>query len=178
MTTLGRICAACGVQRKIKSLLYDPSTFAPYCQSAYLCNDAHPNSPKNLILNQRETELISYSDANDAYKKHLISGLQMNEDHVGQVQRLLRNPATLRIQDPKQAEFLVEMMVGMGFTSVSESIRHCIHLVHESQGTMYKEHVQLRVEKERSEKVAEVVKAIETPLPAAVPEEEEGGLMF
>lgn len=122
---LGKTCAACGRMRKsMKSLRYDPNTLLPYCETAYVCNENHPNSPQGIIDRQGELNLVTYDEALDIYRKSLEG--EYGSERVRRIKHLLTTPHTVRILDPDMAEFLAEMRDRYHIETVSETIRQCI----------------------------------------------------
>ena len=124
MITMGKICTACGKERKPKSLMYDPKTFKSYCHTPYICTDEHPNSPKNLIKRGSEMELVDFTAIQKAYESRLLESTDPEE--VAKIYRLMRNPATVRITDPKMAKFLVEYARTSGLDTMSDVFRLAI----------------------------------------------------
>jgi len=159
--SLGKTCVACGTTRKSKALRYDPTTFAPYCENPYICNDDHPNSVKNLIANQRETPLLKHDEAVEAYRKYL-SETYSSSDIVTRIHKMLTDPSTIRIQNPEMARFLLEFQEEKGIKSLSETIRHCIEIVMENRGMFLKEYREAAEEKRKEEVLKEAIEKIET----------------
>lgn len=157
---LGKVCAACGKERKSKALKYDPATFLPYCDNPYICSDDHPNSPKNLIQNQKETALFDLAQANEAYRKHL-KVQYANSDTVEKIHRMLTHPTTIRIQDPDMAVFLVDLEEELGLDNLSDTIRYCIQVVKENNGVFRKEYQAIAQDKKESEAIDKAIKQVE-----------------
>jgi hypothetical protein len=96
-TVLGKVCTACGHERKQKDkLAYHPETFEAYCVSYYFCNENHPNSPKNILKNQGETKLIGYDEAKEKYNKW-IDETHENPEKVKRIRKMVENPMTIRL---------------------------------------------------------------------------------
>lgn len=162
--TLGKVCAACGKERKSKVLRYDPNTFQPYCDNPYICTPDHPNSAANIIARQKELLMIDFATANDAYKSQLLDSFDPSV--VDQIQRLLNYPLTMRIQDPEMAQFMVEYKEEHDFDSMSEVIRYAVQMLMENKGVYLKEHTKLKDEKEKVERTEAAIAEIEQPKPA------------
>jgi hypothetical protein len=177
---LGSSCAACGAGRKAKNLRYDPQTFLPYCDAPHICNEQHPNSHLNLIQRQSVAELVSSEEIKEAYQKHLMDNYT-DSDAAGKIHRLMLKPTTIRIMDPEMAEYLVNLQEDKSFVSLAETIRYCIQVMMENQGTFYKEHQEKVVEQRKVEQAVEAVKELEVEKPEVgdpVPENDEEGLTF
>jgi hypothetical protein len=113
---LGTQCVACGVKRKHKSLRYHPETLMPYCENAWVCVEAHPNSPINLIERQSQMRLLTFKEANEAYGNGIIN------EHTEKMKRLLGNPLTVRITSVEMAEFLINQSK-ISEKTISELVR-------------------------------------------------------
>jgi hypothetical protein len=158
---LGKVCAACGKERKSRALKYDANTFMPYCDHPYICSDAHPNSPRNIVMNQKETELLSFDESTEAYKKYLMRTYS-NPHIIKKISRMLIQPITLRIQDPEMAKFLAEFEDSEGLSDMSSTIRHCIQIVLENKGIYMKEHREASKKVEQTQAANKAVEEIET----------------
>lgn len=166
--SLGKVCAACGKERKSKALRYDTTTFNPYCENPYICNEEHPNSVKNLIANQRESKLINHDEAVEAYRKHL-SSVYEDSDIVHKIHRMLTSPITVRVQKPEMAQFLIDLQVEKGVESLSEAIRYCVEVMMENKGIFLQDHKvaadNVRSEQAVKDAIAEIEKT-PTPVPS------------
>jgi hypothetical protein len=160
--TLGKVCAACGKERKSKALGYDPQTFKPYCENPYICGDDHPNSVQNIIKRQAEVHLITAEEANEGYRKHLFD-VYDDPAIVQRIQRMLASPVTMRIQDPEMAKFLIEFEAEQGLNNLSDTIRYCVQIVKENRGQFVNEHRQAAEEDRKEKTAAAVVAEIESP---------------
>jgi hypothetical protein len=168
---LGKVCAACGKERKSKALRYDTESFNPYCDNPYICNDEHPNSVKNLIQNQKETVLVPHEDAVNAYREHL-SAVYKDSDIVQKIHRMLTDPITIRVQKPEMAKFLVEFQQENDLDSLSETIRYCVEVVMENRGMFIKEHRDAKAELKRVETVKEAIQEVVKPKDVTVPDDD------
>ena len=133
---LGKTCTACSKERKKKGILYHPDTFMPYCDNPYVCNSDHPNSPVNLIKRGDELKLIPLEEAEHKFNQHIVLN-QPDKDIADKIRKMVKNPTTVRIGDPRTAEFILELQKQYAFGSVAETIRYCIELVRENEGTFY-----------------------------------------
>lgn len=179
-TALGRICAACGAERKKKGIKYDPNTLIPYCENPYICNENHPNSPKNLIARGSELKLVSYAEAQELFKKYLELH-QPTPERAEKIRRMTTQPSTFRIGDPKLAEFLLNLQEEFKFSSISDTIRYCIELVMENRGRFYADHAKLAEEKAEQERIQKAEQDVQQMLeknPFAEDEDEEEELTF
>jgi hypothetical protein len=147
---LGKVCAACGKERKKKGILYDPTTFMPYCDNPWVCNDEHPNSPKNLIARGGELELIALEEAELKFNQYVITN-QPDKEIADKIRKMVKNPTTVRIGDPRTAEFILEVQKKFAFNSVAEAIRYCIETVRENEGQFYKDYVTAEQAKKQHE---------------------------
>lgn len=102
MEVLGVQCVACGTKRRHKSLRYHPETYEAYCENPYVCNDNHPNSPANLIKRQRQLQLVTFDEAESAYRAGVVV------DKADRLKRLMTNPLTVRITSVEMAQFLIQ----------------------------------------------------------------------
>lgn len=152
---LGKTCTACGKERKKKGILYHPQTFMPYCDNPYVCNGDHPNSPVNLIKRGDELKLIPLEEAEHEFNQHIVLN-QPDKDIADKIRKMVKNPTTVRIGDPRTAEFILELQKQYAFGSVAETIRYCIELVRENEGTFYMH----KVSAEEKQKQHEEDKAI------------------
>lgn len=177
---LGRICTACGQERKKKDMLaYHPETFEPYCSSYYYCNDEHPNSPKNLALNitkypetYGETPLLPYEAAKEAYSEWVMTHHE-NPEKVKRIRKMVASPLTLRLNSPELAEFILDLQQEMEFSSVSDTIRFCIHRMQEEHGGFHQTQEKIKQETREHENMEKVVAAVSKPEPSPVSKEPE-----
>lgn len=152
---LGKTCSACGKERKKKGVLYHPETFMPFCDNPWVCNDEHPNSPKNLIARGVELELIHLEEAELKFNQQVVLN-QPDPEIAQKIRKMVKNPTTVRIGDPRTAEFILELQKKFGFGSVAEAIRYCIETVRENEDTFYKDLVKAEQQKENEDFVAEL----------------------
>jgi hypothetical protein len=152
---LGKVCAACGKERKKKGIMYDPETFMPYCDNPYVCNDKHPNSPVNLIARGGELKLIALEEAELKFNQYVVMN-QPDKEIAEKIRKMVKNPTTVRIGDPRTAEFILELQKKFAFGSVAEAIRYCIETVRENEDTFYKDYVKAEQEKDIEEEFAEL----------------------
>jgi hypothetical protein len=164
---LGKTCSACGKERKKRGILYHPETFMPYCDNPWVCNDEHPNSPKNLIARGGELELIELEEAELKFNQQIVLN-QPDPEIAQKIRKMVKNPTTVRISDPRTAEFVLELQKKFGFGSVAEAIRYCIETVRENEDTFYKDLVKAE-QHQTEEKAEEELKRI---FPDPVQEEE------
>jgi hypothetical protein len=159
---LGKTCVACGQERRKKDMIaYSSETFEPYCHTPYICNDEHPNSPKNLIKNQMETKLLSYDEAREAYNVW-IEKTQDNPERHKKIRRMVENPMTIRIGDADLAKFILDLQDDMEFHSISDTIKYCIQNTMDQKGNFVTKTV--KIEKQITEN--NNVKEVETnPIP-------------
>lgn len=128
--SLDKRCTACNMERKPKNLRFDPKDFKPYCANPWSCNEDHPNSPKNLIRNQKETMLVEHAQAHAAYETYLRLHYA-NSDRVQQMHKMLKHPTQFRITDPEQANYLLDLQEQIDAGSLAEVIRYCIDFTRE-----------------------------------------------
>lgn len=155
VTALGKICAACHTERKKKGIMYDLTDFMPYCENPYICNDEHPNSPKNLIKRGAELELVSFEEAQEKFQVWLSLN-HPDPEIAGKIKRMVKNPTTVRIGSPDLAQFVIETQNKFAFSSVADTIRYFIQLAKDNEGKYYQDYAKAAEEK------AEVEKEIET----------------
>lgn len=165
---LGKTCSACGKERKKKGILYHPETFMPFCDNPWVCNDDHPNSPKNLIARGGELELIQLEEAELKFNQQVVLN-QPDPEIATKIRKMVKNPTTVRIGDPRTAEFILELQKKFAFGSVAEAIRYCIETVRENEDTFYKDYVKAEQEKEADEQEQDIVAELEK-VPAEVEE--------
>jgi hypothetical protein len=169
---LGKECSACGAVRKNWNLIYDPQTLRAYCQNPYSCNEAHPNSPVNLIRNQKEALLVSLEEANKVHKAQLMA--QFDAGIVDRIKSMTTKPQTFRIQDPDQAKFIIELQEKMGFESTAEVYRYVIEMMMESKGLYYSDKKKLAKEYEIQQAAQEAVDTFSAePQTAAMKKDDE-----
>lgn len=181
-TALGRVCAACGTERKRKGIMYDPTTLFPYCENPYVCNENHPNAPANLIARGSELKLVSFAEAEELFKKHL----EMNQptgERAEKIRRMVTQPITLRIGSPELAIFILDLQDEYQFSSVSDTIRYCIQMMKDSKGRFYKDHADLaeaKAEEKRIEQAEHEVAAMleKKPAPEKNPFDDEEEMTF
>jgi Arc/MetJ-type ribon-helix-helix transcriptional regulator len=157
---LGKVCTACGQERKQKDkLAYRPETFEAYCVSYYFCNEEHPNSPKNILKNQGETILISYEEAKEKYEEWLEANHE-NPEKVKRIRKMVEAPMTLRLNSPDMAAFILDLQQEMQFTSISDTIRFCIQRMQEEHGGFHKQQAEIK----QVQKEEENLKAFTSPV--------------
>lgn len=159
--TLGKVCTACGKERKTKVLGYHPSTLAAYCTNPYVCNEDHPNSVANLIASQKETKFITFEEANEAHKEQLLASFDANT--VEKIQKMLTRPITIRIHDPKMAEFIIKFQEDSNLGNTSEVFWYAIETLMENKGVYLKDHMQKTVEKKVEAAAKEAVEVFAAP---------------
>lgn len=167
-TALGRICAACGTERKKKGILYDPTNFMPYCENPYVCNEEHPNSPKNLIARGSELGLIPFDEAQEKFKAWLMLN-QPDPDRAERIRRMVTQPMTIRIASPDMAIFILDLQQEYQFATVSDTIRYCIQAMQDSKGRYYADHARIADDKREVERVERTTKEVEQVLAAPAP---------
>lgn len=161
---LGRVCMACGQERKVKDkIAYHPETFEPYCSTPYICNDEHPNSPKNLMANRTkypntygQTILLPYEEAKEQYHKWLEAN-HPHPEKVAKIRKMVENPMTFRIGSPELAEFLLNLQEEMGFTSMSDTLKLCITRMQEEHGGYHQKIEKWKKEDKEEKNLQEVV---------------------
>jgi lipid II:glycine glycyltransferase (peptidoglycan interpeptide bridge formation enzyme) len=132
----------------------------PFCDNPWVCNDEHPNSPKNLIARGGELELIELEEAELKFNQQIVLN-QPDPEIAQKIRKMVKNPTTVRISDPRTAEFVLELQKKFGFGSVAEAIRYCIETVRENEDTFYKDLVsaeQRKAEHEENQAVKEEFK--------------------
>lgn len=178
---LGKVCAGCGVERKKKGMiLYRTTDFMPFCRDFYFCNDEHPNSPKNVLANQGLTELISFEEAQESFRKWLDVN-HADPVKVKKIRQMVDRPITIRIGSPELAETLLSIQDEFNMSSLSDAMRYCIQSVRENRGHYYSDHKVLKEEKQQEEnyqkaaviepvkEVTEEIKETEKPQPVTLP---------
>src|SRR5213079_2289087 len=162
---LGKICTACGQERKKKDMLaFHPETFEPYCVSYYFCNEEHPNSPKNMALNitkyppYGEIQLLAYDEAKEKYESWVMTHHE-NPEKVKKIRKMVSSPMTLRLQEPGLAEFILDLKEEMQFSSVSDTIRFCINRMQEEHGGFHHKQAELKQEAREEKNLQEVAAA-------------------
>ena len=174
-TALGRVCAACGVERKKKNIAYDPTDFMPYCDNPYICNEEHPNSPKNLIARGAELKLLSYEEAQAKFADWMATKLP-DKELAEKIRRMVMHPISVRIGDPGLAQFILEFQKEFQMDSVSDTIRYCVQKMREARHGYYIDHAKLAQEKaeaERMERVQQEVEEAVNSKPEPAEDEEE-----
>lgn len=143
--SLGKNCTACGKERKTKALGYHPATLEAFCDNPYVCNEDHPNSAQNLIRTQKQTQLVTFAEANEAHKDQLLANF--DEGTVAKIQKMLTKPITIRIHSPEMAEFIVSFQEESNHENVSEVIWYAIEMLMQNKGAYLKDHMKRTVEK-------------------------------
>lgn len=123
---LDKECTACGRGRSAKALKYDPKTFAAYCDSAYICNESHPNSIANVIKRKSEVDLLPHDEAVERYKEMLES--EYDPKMVLQIKKLLTGPISVRLLSKETAEYVAHIQRQYNLKTPSEAIRYCVQL--------------------------------------------------
>lgn len=162
--SLGKVCTACGKERKPANLKFDPDGFMPYCATQFLCNEKHPNSVPNIIVNMKEVDLLTYDEALAAYKAHLNT-IYIDTGLVKKMQKLLEKPISLRFQDPATVEFLITLQAEKSFPTMTETVKYCIEVVMESKGQFYTDHKEAAEEVRKEEEMVEALAEVEAPKP-------------
>ena len=159
---LGKVCTACGKERKTKALGYHPATLAAYCDNPYVCNEDHPNSAQNLIATQKQTKLITFAEANEAHKDQLLANF--DEGTVVKIQKMLTKPITIRIHSPEMAEFIVSFQEESKLDNVSEVIWYAVEMLMQNKGSYLKDHMKRTVEKKIEAAATEAVEVFAVPI--------------
>lgn len=162
-TALGKVCAACGVERKRKSMMYHPDNFMPYCENPYICNSEHPNSPKNLIARGYELKLLPFEEA-----QKWIAFNHPDKERAQRIRRMVARPTTIRIGSPEMAQFLLDLQDRFQFDSISDTVRYCIRKLMEAEEGFFHEYKKLEEEQEEERQFEEVKKEVEQALEAPV----------
>lgn len=175
-TALGRVCNACGVERRKKNIAYDPTNFMPYCDNPYICNEDHPNSPKNLIARGAELQLLSYEEAQAKFADWVAMS-HPDREIAEKIRRMVMYPISVRIGDPGLAQFILEFQQEFQMDSISDTIRYCVQRMREARHGFYTDHKQLAQEKAEAERMEQVQQEVEEavnsrPEPAENGEEE------
>lgn len=172
---LGSVCAACGAVRKIRNLRYDLEDFMPYCHSAYICNEHHVNSERNLLLRKAVKPLVEYDEAKAAYEDYLLNAYE-DQAEAERLKRLMLRPTTIRVMDQEMAKFLIRLQDERGL-GISEAVRYCIESMMERESENSKQVKKYVETKKKQEQAAEVVKELELP-PLDIPVSNGGGWEF
>jgi hypothetical protein len=170
MSQLGKICSACGRERsKTKSILFDPKTLQPYCESPYICNTEHPNSIPNLLDRGAELKLIPLSEAQKLFKEHLIKTVG-DPTKIARIRSMVDKLMTIRIGDPGLATFILELQSAYKLSSVSDAIRYCIQTMKDNQGQFYSDLKVIEEKKEEEQKEQEAISFVADLEPEPEPE--------
>lgn len=159
-TALGRVCTACGVERKKKNIAYNPTDFMPYCDNPYICNENHPNSPKNLIARGAELKLLSYEEAQAKFADWVAMN-HSDKEIAEKIRRMVMYPISVRIGDPGLARFILEFQQEFQMDSVSDTIRYCVQKMREARHGYYTDHAKLSQEKAEVERMEQVKQEVE-----------------
>lgn len=112
--TTDNYCVACGANRK-KKLLVFTENFIPYCSSYWLCNESHPNHPKQ----KQHIQLYNFKEIQDLIAKRKPEDSQI-------IKQLMSKPFSVRISDYKTINFLIELKKIHDLNSFSDALRYCI----------------------------------------------------
>jgi Arc/MetJ-type ribon-helix-helix transcriptional regulator len=169
-TALGKVCAACGVERKRKSMMYHPDDFMPYCENPYICNSEHPNSPKNLIARGSELKLLTFEEAQEKFQKWIAFN-HPDKERAQRIRRMVARPTTIRIGSPEMAQFLLDLQDRFQFDSISDAVRYCIRKLMEAEEGFFHEYKKLEEEREEERQFEEAKKEVEQALEAPTQQE-------
>jgi lipid II:glycine glycyltransferase (peptidoglycan interpeptide bridge formation enzyme) len=101
--------------------------------------------------------LIELEEAELKFNQQIVLN-QPDPEIAQKIRKMVKNPTTVRISDPRTAEFVLELQKKFGFGSVAEAIRYCIETVRENEDTFYKDLVsaeQRKAEHEEDKAVKE-----------------------
>lgn len=172
MTQLGKVCSACGRERsKTKSILFDPNTLYPYCESPYICSSDHPNAPANLLKRGAELKLIPLSEAQKLFKEYLIKTVG-DPEKILRIRNMVDKPMTIRIGDPELARFILELQDMYQMSSVSDAIRYCIQTMKENKEGYIDKVAEVRDELEQKQVEKILINSVEKQEPIVEPEPE------
>lgn len=153
--SLGSVCEACGTDRKQRLLAYDPNSFMPYCSHPYICNEDHPNSTQNLIDRGDVRELLNYDDALERYKEHLLTQ-HASPDVVQAIRNMIEKPTLFRVLEPEIAEFVVKLNKTLEHSSVSETIRHILRCMMNSEAVYVKDFAEYQDAQDKTAKIEDI----------------------
>lgn len=164
MQALGKVCTACGTERKKKgAILYRTTDFMPFCNSPYFCNDDHPHSPKNTHLagvEGREIDtLVDFETASGLYSQWLDRH-HSDPSKIQKVKNMITRPISIRIASPELAMFILELQDEFNIGSVSDTIRYCVQQMKEAKGTFYHDQKELAARFEDDKKLHEGIKSV------------------
>lgn len=179
IAALGKVCTACNTDRKKKSILYHPDTLMPYCEHPYICNEEHPNSPKNLITRGTEIQLIPFEEAQEKFTNWLLMN-QPDKEKAEAIRRMVTMPTTIRIGSPDLARFILDLKEELQFSSISDTIRYCVQQMKEAEHAYYHKYQELEEKQEVEKRVEEAIKEIEQPTPKmkTVPDDDDDDMTF
>lgn len=116
-------CHACGRELARKEALYTEDRLS-YCNNPLVCNDEHPNSVKNILARQGAARMFTEEDL----ENNLFENLNVSPEMKDRIMKIATKPQSIRLSKVDIAYYLIQLQDKHQFSSLSESIRHCVHV--------------------------------------------------
>lgn len=116
-------CHACGKELTKKELLFTEDKL-PFCNNPLTCNDEHPNSVKNILARQGAAQMFT----EEQLETNTFENLNVSDEMKERIVKIATKPQSIRLSKVDIAYYLIQLQDKHNFTSLSEAIRHCVHV--------------------------------------------------
>lgn len=116
-------CHACSRELTRKEVLYTKDRL-PYCNNPMQCNEDHPNSVKN-ILGRNGAEPM-YTE--EELESTIFDTLAVSDEMKDRITKIATKPQSIRLSKVDIAYYLIRLQDKHEMSSLSEAIRHCVHV--------------------------------------------------
>jgi hypothetical protein len=116
-------CTACGKEHTKKEIIYTEDKL-PYCGNPFTCNDAHPNSIKNILANQGAVKMFTEEELAVNNFETLNVTAEMKE----RIMKIATKPQSIRLSKLEIAHYLIMLQDTKKLSSISEAVRYCVSL--------------------------------------------------
>jgi hypothetical protein len=116
-------CNACQKDHAKKDVLFTEDRL-PYCVNPFTCNDAHPNSVKNIVARGGAVQMFT----EDELDKNIFETMEVPEDVRERVIKLVAKPQSIRLSKYDIALYLLQLQESKAVESIGEAVRHCIQV--------------------------------------------------
>lgn len=116
-------CHACSRELSRKEVLYTKDRL-PYCNNPMVCNDEHPNSVKNILTRGGAAQMFT----EDELESNIFETLNVSEAMKERIMKIATKPQSIRLSKVDIAYYLIMLQDKHEMSSLSEAIRHCVHV--------------------------------------------------
>lgn len=116
-------CHACSRELSRKEVLYTKDRL-PYCNNPMVCNDDHPNSVKNILARGGAAQMFT----EDELESNIFETLNVSAEMKDRIMKIATKPQSIRLSKVDIAYYLIMLQDKHDMSSLSEAIRHCVHV--------------------------------------------------